>query len=236
MTHAQPNTRPHAPMRPPAEHPCYLAPYAEVVDRAGACFEALLWRSRETQGARFEVIAECADLTGRVVADMGCGRADLAAWLAARGIQYGRYLGVDGVPEMVRFARDRAAREGLAECGFIAADFAADLRVFDRLATDHHADCMIFSGSLNTLDPALAARVLGAAWTAVARRGGLLIFNFLSDRDGGPPASEIDKGPARRFDTLRMVRWALERTSNIVLRHDYLDGQDATIAMRPARP
>jgi SAM-dependent methyltransferase len=215
-------------------HPIYLAPYAQAVDRSGPCFEALLWRSRQTQAERFAVIAQTADLVGRVVADLGCGRGDLAAWLADAGVEYGRYIGVDGVPEMIAFSQERAARERLVECEFLTADFAADTAFFEGLARNHNVDCLVFSGSLNTMDQALAEVVLDRAWRAMARIRGQLVFNFLSDRDGGFPACEVDEGPARRFDTLRMVRWALDRTTRVVFRHDYLDGQDATIGMMPA--
>src|SRR4051812_31371963 len=113
--------------------PGYLAPYMRIVEKAGPCFEALLWRSRETQSERFRVITETVDLTGRVVADLACGRAALPAWLASHGIEHGRYIGVDAVEEMVAFSRERAGREGLAECEFLAADFVADETLFDRL-------------------------------------------------------------------------------------------------------
>lgn len=212
--------------------PGYLAPYVRVVESAGPCFEALLWRSRETQTERFRVIAETANLTGRIVADLGCGRADLPAWLTAGGVEYGRYIGLDAVSEMVDFSRERARRDGLVDCEFLAADFVADESLFDRLAGEHGVECFVFSGSLNTMDQDMAEAVLARAWRATARTGGQLVFNFLSDRDGGPAVSDDNEGPARRFSTLRMVRWALDRTSRMVLRHDYLQGQDATIGMR----
>jgi ubiquinone/menaquinone biosynthesis C-methylase UbiE len=202
-----------------------------VVERSGPCFEALLWRSRETQTERFRVISEVVDLTGLVVCDLGCGRADLAAWLAGEGVEYGRYIGVEAVEELIGFSRERAAREGLVDCEFVQADFAADEGLLERLARERGVECFIFSGSLNTMEQELAEAVLERAWRAV-RPDGRLVFNFLSDRDGGPMASDDDEGPARRFSTLRMVRWALERSRNVVFRHDYLEGQDATIAMR----
>lgn len=213
--------------------PGYLAPYVRVVETAGPCFEALLWRSRETQTERFRVIAETTELTGRVIADLGCGRADLPAWLAAQGIEHGRYFGLDAVAEMVEFSRERAGREALVDCEFLAADFVTDETLFERLAGECGVECFVFSGSLNTMDQELAESVLARAWRTAARTGGELVFNFLSDRDGGPAAADDNEGPARRFSTLRMVRWALDRSSRVVLRHDYLQGQDATIGMRP---
>lgn len=215
----------------------YLSPYREAVEHAGASFEALLWRSRDFQTRRFETIAAMADPTGRVLADLGCGRADLLAWMHEQRVRYGRYVGVEAVPELLRYSRARAADEKLPEAEFIEADFAAAGDGFDRLVAEHGVDMLVFSGSLNTFDEPHALEVLDRAWRAVARvRGGLLVFNFLSTRH--PPDAGANPHPARRFDPVRMLDWALARTRLTRLRHDYLDGHDATVAMRAedARP
>jgi hypothetical protein len=111
----------------------------------------------------------------------------------------------------------------------LEADFAADPAVVERLAASG-GDVFVVSGSLNTMDAALAREVLERTWRAVARiRRGVLAFNFLSDRFGEPG---IDAGgPARRFDTIAILTWALRACPQLVLRHDYLGGRDATIVM-----
>ena len=216
--------------RPDSDSP-YLEPYREAVDAGGPGFEALLWRNRDFQRIRFETIAQMADPTGRVVADLGCGRADLLVWMHGEEVQYGRYVGVEGIPELVRVCRARLIDERLPEAEILQLDFAADEGVFRSLVADQGVDMLVFSGSLNTFEQARAADVLDRAWAAIqAVPGGVLIFNFLSTRP--PPGATSNPHPARRFDPVVFVDWALSRTRLTSLRHDYLDGHDATIAMR----
>lgn len=216
--------------RPDAESP-YLEPYREAVEAHGTGFGSLLWHSREYQSVRFATIAQMADPFGRVVADLGCGRADLLAWLHGEKIEYGRYVGVEGIAELVRFCRARAIDEKLPDAEFLELDFAADPDVFTTLVTSHKVELIVFSGSLNTFDEAHATAVLDRAWKAISTvRDGVLVFNFLSTRH--PPGVNADPRPAHRFDPIRLLEWALDRTRLTQLRHDYLQGHDATIAMR----
>lgn len=212
--------------------PEYLAPYREAVLRHGAGFEATLWQSREHQRERFRVICGMADVTGRVVVDAGCGRGDMAAFLRDEGLAYGRYIGLEAMPEMVGAGRAM----GLEEAHFFEADFASDPGAYERCcaeaAGDRDApgaqpDLIVFSGSLNTFEQGAALEALDAAWGA-AREA--IVFNFLSDRCA-PEVRGRDTSPARRFDALAMVAWALERTTRVRFRQDYFDGHDATIGM-----
>lgn len=209
------------------DHGDYLAPYREVVRRIGPRFEALLWNSPETQQKRFEAIVAMVDLTGRVVVDAGCGRGDFGAFLRDRKVAYGRYVGVDAVRELLDVARGL----GLPNAGFIEGDFVTDAGVFQEPAGDEgtargRADVIVFSGSLNTLPQPRAEGVLQHAWDAC---GEALAFNFLSDRNGRSKKEEI--GPARRFNTVGLIKWALKRTALVRYRQDYLKGNDATIVM-----
>lgn len=216
--------------RPDAESP-YLEPYRAAVEAHGTSFESLLWHNREFQGTRFATIAQMTDPYGRVVADMGCGRADLLAWLNAEQVKYGAYIGVEGIAELVRFCRARAIDEKLPEAEFLELDFVAQQDVFSTLVETHKVDLIVFSGSLNTFDEPDAQAVLDRAWRAIAPvSGAKLAFNFLSTRH--PPGVNPKPRPAYRFDPTRMLDWALSRTGLTQLRHDYLGGHDATIVMR----
>ena len=215
-----------------------LDPYKEAVEQHGTRFEALLWNSREFQIARFDVIASMVDLTGRVIADIGCGRADFVAHLAASDVQYGAYIGVDGLPELVEFCRDRARQDHLEETTFIQADFADDQSLFPRLVKQG-AEVFTFSGSLNTFKQDDAIQTLDRAWSALPGAedagtgkptGAALVFNFLAESAKG--TSDDPTGPAHRFETTAMLAWALARTPRVALRTDYFPkGHDATIAM-----
>ena len=206
----------------------YLTPYRDAVRDLGPSFGSLLWKNPEAQARRFEVMIETADLRGRVVADMGAGLGDLAAQMHRQRIEYGRYIAVEGVDELAAEAQRRLA--DVPETVVMGGDFVSDEKLFGRLVKEQGVEVFAFSGSLNTLEHDDAVRVLERAWDSVERvRGGQIVFNFLSDR--GRCEGE-NTGPAHRFETQRLVGWALERTPIIVLRHDYWEGHDATIWMR----
>ncbi|MBX3323526.1 MAG: class I SAM-dependent methyltransferase [Phycisphaeraceae bacterium] len=209
--------------------PAYLKPYAEAARAVGARFEALLWLSRESQTARFATIAAMLDSQAGAMADFGCGRADLLEHLLDAGLAPARYIGIDGVEAMVAAGNERitARRIDNASCRFD--DFVANQTIFADLARDMKIDTFVFSGSLNTLTQEIAEAVLDRAFAALPA-GGVLIFNFLSseapNREGNSQT-----GPARRFKTLALVRFALDRTPLVRFACDYLGGHDATIRM-----
>ena len=62
-----------------------------------------------------------------------------------------------------------------------------------------------------------------------------VIFNFLSDR---APAKLLAQptAPAQRFNTIRMIDWALTKTPSVQFRQDYFNGHDATIGMLKPPP
>lgn len=221
----------------------YLKPYQKAVNSGGTGFESLLWKNREFQQTRFRVLCEvaCAGLNtreritdlsllkGRVIADMGAGRADLLRWLTDHRIDYGKYLAVEGVPELASFCRSRIADEKLEEAEVLEADFAADDTLFDSLTRSRGVELFLFSGSLNTFKQAHALKVIARAYKAIQPRSGAVVFNFLSDLVQSPPTG--DTGPARRFDTLAVFRELAKLAPRTILRHDYLEGHDATIGL-----
>ncbi|MFG0283184.1 MAG: hypothetical protein ACF8R7_02080 [Phycisphaerales bacterium JB039] len=217
-------------MPDPDPTPEYLAPYREAVGRYGTSFESLLWRSEEYQSERFRIICEVAPIAGRIVCDLGSGRADLLAYFHQRAAGYRRYIGVEAVEELAAFSEQRARDAGWADVDIVRADFVSEPQLLARLVRDRGAETLIFSGSLNTLEPRRAAAVLQEAWDAVkVVPGGALVFNFLSTHGRRMTA---DTGPARRFNPTPLMKWALRRAPSVTLRHDYLRGHDATIAMR----
>jgi len=191
----------------------YLDPYRDAVRDGGPRFESLLWKNPDAQRLRFDVMIEVCDLHGRAIADLGAGLGDLALRMHERGVEYGRYIGVEGVPELADEGEKKLA--GVPECAWRTGDFVADAGLFKRLVKDDGAEVLAFSGSLNTLAQPDAERVLDRAWDAVAGvKGGQLVFNFLSDRSR---RTREATGPASRFDTVRLAGWALDRTPLVVL-------------------
>lgn len=205
--------------------PRYLEPYREAVRMHGPGFEALLWRSQEFQVKRFEVLAEVTRPKGRIMADLGAGRGDLLEYLKATDQTPLRYIGVEGIEELVEPARKR-----LPESQWIIADFVKDRDLFERLVDEHNASMLLFSGSLNTLDERTALDVLDRAWDALhGRTGGVLAFNFLSS--AGRKRRDAT-GPANRFNSTRVFKWAQQASGRMLFRQDYLAaGHDATVAV-----
>jgi SAM-dependent methyltransferase len=198
----------------------YLEPYREAVRRFGPGFQSTLWSSREGQHLRFDVMIDLAGLDQRAVLDAGCGSGDLAQHLITRGVKFLRYVGVDAVAEMIECARQR----NLPGCEFLVADLldnAAPLRIVK-------PDVVCISGTLNTMDEDSARRLVRTAFDSAAQG---VVFNFLSNRPDEAYGGK-DLGPARRFDTIRWLDWALHLTPRISFTQDYLDGHDATIMMR----
>lgn len=197
-----------------------LDPYREALAMHGARFETTLWRSKEAQHTRFAVLTQMIDLTDRVVLDAGCGLGDYCAFLSDdAGVSYARYIGIDGLGEMVRAADERR----LPRAAFFERDFVVD----EQAMTIGEPDVISFSGSLNTV-PELDAQAIVQRAFEIARVG--VAFNFLSDR-ASKAALAKDTGPASRFNTAAWVDWALSQTVRVQFRQDYLDGHDATIAM-----
>lgn len=223
----------------------WLEPYKEAASRGGSSFGTLLWRSEAFQRARFEAIAEMIDLSGRVVIDCGCGRADFLAYLVSRDTAFRSYLGVDALGVMVDHCARRIESERWLRARVVLGDFASAHDPFPGYVRDFGAgshaiggggEVFVFSGSLNTCTQRHAIEVLDRAWRAIApspgseRPGAAVAFNFLSARCGRKWAG-VPTGPANRFDPHELLSFALERTSRVLFRQDYLDGHDATIVM-----
>lgn len=201
----------------------YLEPYREALMRFGPTFDATLWRNKETQVVRFDVLHGMLDPTGLTVLDAGCALGDFCEFLRERGVRYGRYVGIDALPRLI----ECAARRGLPRAEFIAGDFVARPDLLRAGAPD----VIYFSGSLNTVPEAKARGIVARAYEIAARA---VVFNFLSDRCL-PRESCESTGAARRFNTLDWLDWALGATVNVRFRQEYLEGHDATIALLKPR-
>jgi hypothetical protein len=198
--------------------PDYLQPYLTAARRHGCGFGSLLWASPATQAARFDAFARLCELDGHSVLDAGCGRADLLDFLLARGVHPDHYTGLEAVAALADAAETKRRPHSL----IVRADFVAEPA---RLFTG--ADVMIFSGSLNTLQPQSFYEVLRTAWQAAVHE---LAFNFLAS----PQLAAIDYLHWHRpFDVMEFAR---ELGGEVEMLDDYLPG-DCTIRIRkPAEP
>jgi len=201
-------------------HDPYLQPYREHIDRHGISFEATLWASRQSQRIRFKTFTEMFDFSRQNVLDAGCSRGDFAEYLSDHKIDFKHYIGIDGLEEMIDYAKAQA----IPHCEFHHGDFITH----EAILSTGSPDVICISGTLNTMTDAQMMKLLEASWRAAGKS---LLFNFLSDRCGTSAPPQLP--PARRMDTLRLIDWALTRTHNVTFRQDYFEGgHDATILMR----
>lgn len=203
----------------------HLDPYREAVERLGPGapgYRAALWGSRESQVLRFDVMIDMAGFDGCALLDIGCGTGDFAQHLIEREVDFSRYIGIDAVAELIQNARERGLPE--PECEFHVRNALAAL---DSLK-DFEPDFTVLSGTLNTMDEAAARKLVQAAFDASAQG---VVFNFLSDRPH-PDWLKRDIGPARRFNTVAWLDWAMRLTPRVRFTQDYMNGHDATVMLR----
>jgi SAM-dependent methyltransferase len=197
----------------------HLEAYQAAVAEHGPGFAATLWGSPQTQSLRFGVMHALAGGFGAAsILDLGCGDGALVRWLEAHDEHPIQYVGVDALAEQIAAAQSTTP----AWATFRQDDLSDDWTSATRF------DWVLVSGTINTMDTALAEAVLDAAWHACDIG---LVFNFLSDRPHARWHGR-DLGPAHRFHLPAWCAWALERTPLVACRQDYLDGHDATIAMK----
>lgn len=149
--------------------PPYLRPYVRARKLAG--MHTLLWEDLDAQETRFDAIVSHCRFAGLHVLDVGCGRADLLAFLRWREVPPARYTGLEALPWLARAAR----RRRYENCSIRICDF-----VREPGALDVGADVIVFSGSLNLLSSRDFYRSLETAWRATRR---WLAFNFLCSPD-----------------------------------------------------
>lgn len=197
----------------------YLDPYRDAQDDFGNEFGVTLWANTKSQQRRFKVFMQMCYLPGKRILDAGCSRGDLAEYLIGQGVEYESYVGVDGLPEVIGYAKKRE----LPRAEFHAGDFVAD----PSLLSIGQPQVITISGTLNTMGDQVAMKLLDAAWDACSET---LLFNFLSSRSTIDRREEL--GPARRLDPVKYLDWAMRHTPAVQLRQDYFKrGHDATIKL-----
>lgn len=205
-------------MLPADQSPAYLRPYRAAEKQHGADFRTTLWANGASQRRRFEVLAETYALAGRRLLDAGAGMGDLLAYLEEIGQLPACYVGLDALAEVTQAAR---ARTFATPTEFICGDFVADpglLKVRD-------PEVIVISGTLNTFTDEQFYRALDDAFEVASR---CLLFNYLSTYHA--PRFPRSDGMIQRRDPIRVFQRGLQRTRHVIVRHDYFDGHDCTMA------
>jgi SAM-dependent methyltransferase len=193
--------------------PGYLRPYVAAARKHRAGFGSLLWASPTTQTARFDAFTRLYDFTGKLVLDVGCGRADFLDHLLKRKMPPAHYVGVEAVEALAQVA----AAKRLKDCMIVRADFVAEPH---RLLVG--ADVVVISGALNTLDEPAFYKTIRTAYEAATEQ---LIFNFL----GSPAIAAAEY--LHWYEPDELMTFARTLTPDVEMRDDYLHG-DCTFALR----
>jgi len=170
---------------------CAHGHHAHGFERAEEWAKDLDDPSREVWQRPVAVVATMDVKKGMTVADLGAGTGYFLPYLSRAVGPRGRVLALDVEPDMVRYVRERAAREGLAnvEARVVAADDPGlSPGSVDRVlvvSTWHHV-----AGR-----EAYARKLLGA----LAPRGTVTVVDFLMDAKHGPPPPHLlDPGQVTR--------------------------------------
>lgn len=185
------------------------ARYSRRLRQFGLDPRTLGWDTRNSQETRFTVAMGSVELAGRLLLDIGCGLADLYAFLRDRGARIAGYRGLDINPELLK-----ACRRRFPNCSFEHRNILLDPSVAEE------ADVAVMLGVLNfrfrELDNEEFAREMIARAFTLCRE--VLLVDMLStERTPDYPAEEI----VYYYDPAVMVRFALTLTPYVTLRHDY---------------
>lgn len=162
--------------------------------------------SRESQEARFRVLAEIGDLRGASILDVGCGFGDLLSFLEGQGIS-ARYTGIDIQPPFIQEARTRHP----------AAEFLCT--GIEEFPADRRFDYVLVSGTFNVKfredQEAWVFRVLRKMFALAERGVGINLLSTYHD-EGRFREDMFYCPPERAFsEAHNITRW-------VTLRHDYM--------------
>jgi SAM-dependent methyltransferase len=200
--------------------PAIQAMYARRVQKFRNGPLAQGWIGRRTQHARFRALVSVApDLLGASVLDVGCGMADLYAYLMDAGTSC-CYTGVDFTASMLSKARARFPDAHLLQADVTDPD--ADLPT---------VDYMLASGLFSYMSEERMRAVICRMW-ALARRA--VAFNALSIY---APESNTPAGAGFFYaDPAETFRFCRTLTPWVTLKHDYLPNDFCVHLRREPEP
>lgn len=169
------------------------------------------WKSQEGQMARFEVLAQIADLTNASVLDAGCGYGDLCGFLQEKFTGL-RYIGVDMEESFLDLAIEQYGKTG--ETSFFLGDFTkTELPV---------TDYILASGVLNykNSDPAYIFKTIAKLYNGCRFGFGFNLLSKVTD----------PKGLITAYEPKEIVEFCKTLTSEISLKEGYYE-HDFTVMM-----
>jgi SAM-dependent methyltransferase len=191
----------------PADRAYVIRRYEKLFDAHGVSVRAQDAPDDGRQEVRFQVLAEMALQSPECsVLDVGCGFADLYAFLRERG-WHGRYTGVDLVPHHVTIARERHQEIDVRLLDF--SEEHPELGLHDFVIASG-----VFSTRLSATDNAEHTRRCLRLMLARSREA--IAANFLSSR------VDYQKPESWHTDPAWAIGVAQELSRRVLLRHDYM--------------
>lgn len=167
--------------------------------------EAIGWKTKDNQLARFGTLAEIGDLNDRTVLDAGCAGGDLLEFFDKHGINC-NYTGIDQVKEFIEFAGKKF--EAHPRASFLLGDFwSADLNAFDYV---------LASGALSyhNSDPNFIYKMIFRLYSLSKIAFG---FNLLE-------SVELKGGGLVAYDKQRIIQYCCKICPHVILKEAYIPG------------
>jgi SAM-dependent methyltransferase len=178
--------------------------------------EAIGWKDRSNQLARFEALCSLLSLENHSVLDIGCATGDLLEFINSKNIKCD-YTGIDQIKDFIEFAGNKF--NGQKNVSFLLGDFwSADLGTYD---------FVVASGALSyrNSDPHfiynMVAKLYGLCKISFA-------FNLLED-------VELKGGGLVAYNKKEIVEFCKKLSPRVVLYDGYLEG-DFTVSISKFRP
>ncbi len=187
--------------------------FGKCVKRYGDNVHSLAWESEYTQKTRFAVLAQVADLNGKSILDVGCGKADLYSYLLEIGVET-EYYGVDMTLGLLDIAK-----KNFPGISLFYRDFLIEARYPE-------VDFIVSSGIANVKTPDNQEYMEEAIRKMFSLCGTGVAVNMLSSY---AMDSQMENG-MYFYSPEQMFRFAMKLTRDVILRHDYL-ANDFTLYM-----
>jgi SAM-dependent methyltransferase len=173
--------------------------------------EAIGWKDRSNQLARFEALSGSLKINDHSVLDVGCATGDLLEFLNSKNIKC-EYTGIDQVRDFIEFAGDKF--NGLKNVSFLLGDFwSADLGQYDFVLA---SGALSYRNSDRQFIYNIIARLYHLCRVTFA-------FNLLEN-------VELKGGGLVAYDKKEIVDFCKKLSADVTLNDAYLDG-DFTIVM-----
>ncbi len=177
--------------------------YQALIEKHGNSFRALNWGSAESQRKRFEVLSEAGIKSGDSILDVGCGLADLYAWMLEQNLVV-NYTGIDITPSMTQAAQNRFPNTVITNSTIFDTELSID--IFDYVV----ASGIFF---LRKEDPMGHMEKVVSAMFKKSVKG--IAFNSLSAWASVKTEGEFYADPQK------VVEFCKKLSPHIALRHDY---------------